>query len=323
MKRYPEILSGPQQGADALADLERSGKSTLKQIDSVQEGYLPVTGGLVWYKVVNPGTNIPLLTLHGGPGSSHHYLEPLEHLADERPVIFYDQLGCGKSERPNDTFLWQRKRFVEELSQIRKALKLEQVHLFGHSWGTMLAIDYALTKPDGLISLVLASPALSIPRWLKDMEQYKSSLPTKVQKILEKHEKNGTTDSDEYQETSMAFYQRHLCRLNPWPEPLERTLANEGTTVYNTMWGPAEFYITGNLLNYDCTPQLGEIDIPTLFTCGRYDEATPEATAWYQSLLPNSELAVFEQSAHMAHLEETERYLQTVRSFLQKVEHSQ
>ena len=292
-----------------------------KQTDKVQEGYIPVTGGLVWYKVVNAGNRIPLLTLHGGPGSSHHYLEPLEHLANERTVIFYDQLGCGKSERPNDTSLWQRKRFVEELSQIRKVLGLEQVHLFGHSWGTMLAIDYALTKPDGLISLILASPALSIPRWLKDMERYRKSLPTEVQKILEEHERNGTTDSDPYQEASMEFYQRYLCRLSPWPEPLERTLANEGTTVYNTMWGTAEFYMTGNLVNYDCTPQLGEIDVPTLFTCGRYDEATPEATAWYQSLLPKSELAVFEQSAHMAHLEETEPYLQTVRAFLEKVEH--
>ncbi|HVB24753.1 MAG TPA: proline iminopeptidase-family hydrolase [Ktedonobacteraceae bacterium] len=285
-------------------------------IDNVQKGYIPVTGGLVWYKVVNPGNGIPLLTLHGGPGSAHHYLEPLEQLANERPVIFYDQLGCGKSERPDDTSLWQRGRFVEELSQIRQALNLEQVHLLGHSWGTMLAIDYALTRPGGLVSLVLASPALSIPRWLEDMERYRKSLPLTVQQILEEHEKNGTTDSDEYQEASMEFYQRYLCRLSPWPEPLERTLANEGTDVYNTMWGPAEFYMTGNLLNYDCTPMLGEIDIPTLFTCGRYDEATPETTAWYQSLLPKSELVVFEQSAHMAHLEETELYLQTVRDFL-------
>src|SRR5690348_230327 len=133
-----------------------------QQVANAQEGYIRVTGGLVWYKVVNPGNGIPLLTLHGGPGSPHDYLEPLEKLANERPIIFYDQLGCGKSERPENESLWQRSRFVEELGEIRKALKLEQVHLFGHSWGTMLAIDYALTKPDGLISLILASPALSI-----------------------------------------------------------------------------------------------------------------------------------------------------------------
>lgn len=293
----------------------------LKQVDIVQEGYVPVTGGLVWYKIVNPGVGIPLLILHGGPGSSHNYLEPLERLANERTIIFYDQLGCGKSDRPNDTSLWQRNRFIEELGQIRKALKLEQVHLFGHSWGAMLAIDSALTKPSGLKSLILASPALSIPRWMKDMERYRKSLPTEVQMTLGEHESNNTTDSDEYQEASMEFYQRYLCRLDPWPEPLERTLANEGTTVYETMWGPSEFYMTGNLLDYDRTPQLKEIDIPTLFTCGRYDEATPEATTWYQSLLPKSEVAIFEQSAHMAHLEETECYLQTVQNFLQRVEH--
>jgi len=298
--------------------LERSYENMLKQVDNMQEGYVPVTGGRVWYKIVNPGVGIPLLILHGGPGSSHHYLEPLESLANERTVIFYDQLGCGKSERPNDTSLWQKNRFVEELRQIQKALKLETVHIFGHSWGAMLAVDYALTKPSGLKSLILASPPLSISRWMNDMERYKNCLPTEVQMILGEHERNNTTASDEYQEASMKFYQRYLCRLDPWPEPLERTLANEGTTVYETMWGPSEFYMTGNLLDYDRTSQLKDIDIPTLFTCGRYDEATPEATAWYQSLLPKSEVAIFEQSAHMAHLEETEYYIQTIRSFLRR-----
>ena len=118
----------------------------------------------------------------------------------------------------------------------------------------------------------------------------------------------------------MEFYWRYLCRLNPWPEPLERASAGEGTVVYNTMWGPAEFFMTGNLLSYDRTARLGEIDIPTLFTCGRYDEATPGATVWYQSLLPQSELVVFERSAHHPQLEETEYYLQTLRKFLSQVE---
>lgn len=294
----------------------------LKQSSGLEEGYISVTGGRVWYKVVNPGSGIPLLTLHGGPGSPHDYLEPLEKLANERPVIFYDQLGCGKSERPDDTTLWQRGRFVEELNQICRTLDLEQFHLFGHSWGSMLAIDYAHTKPNGLMSLILASPPLSIPRWLKDMEYYRSSLPADVQKILDEHEKSGTTNSDEYQQATMEFYRRYLCRLNPWPEPLERTIAGEGIIVYTTMWGQTEFYMTGNLLSYDCTSQLNEIHIPALFTCGRYDEATPEATAWYQSLLPESELAIFERSAHMPHLEETEDYLNTVRNFLRQAEHS-
>ncbi len=291
----------------------------LQKVINASEGYIPVTGGLIWYKIVNPGKNaLPLLTLHGGPGFPHDYLEPLEGLADERPIIFYDQLGCGKSQQPDNIHLWQSKRFVEELDQVREALHLEEVHLFGHSWGSMLAIDYTLTKPGGIVSLILASPALCIPQWLKDTKGYRRRLPLEVQHVLDEHEANGTTDSGEYQAATMEFYKRHLCRLNPWPEPLQRASAGEGTKVYNTMWGPAEFFMTGNLSNYDCTARLGEIGIPTLFTCGRYDEATPEATAWYQRLLPESKMAVFEQSAHMSHLEETERYLLILRNFLRE-----
>jgi proline-specific peptidase len=296
------------------------GKQMQESVENVEEGYIPVTGGLVWYQMVNPGKGIPLLTLHGGPGSPHDYLEPLKQLADERTVIFYDQLGCGKSERPDNIALWQRSRFVEELDQIRQALHLEHVHLFGHSWGSMLAVDYAFTKPDGLTSLILASPALSIPRWLNDMDMYRKSLPLDVQKILAEQEHNGTTDSEDYQRAAMEFYQRYLCRLHPWPEPLERTIAGEGTLVYQTMWGPSEFFMTGNLLHYDCTAHLGTIEQPALFTCGRYDEATPETTASYQRLLHQSELVIFEHSAHMPHLEETERYLQTMRAFLRRIE---
>jgi proline iminopeptidase len=294
-----------------------------KKTGSMQAGYIPVTGGKVWYEAIKMGDGIPLLTLHGGPGMPHNYLEPLARLANERPVVFYDQLGCGKSERPDDLSLWQRSRFVKELDQVRDALNLQQFHLFGHSWGSMLAIDYALTKPNGLVSLILASPALSIPRWLHDTETHKRSLPAKLQEILRKHEQNGSTDAVEYQQATMKFYQRYLCRMQPWPEALNEAAQKEGAIVYETMWGPSEFYMTGNLLDYDMTPRLGEIVIPTLFTCGRYDEATPVTTAYYQSLMPQSEIALFEHSAHMAHLEETDTYIHTVRDFLCKVEQHQ
>ncbi len=288
----------------------------LEQAGNVHEGFVPVTGGNVWYKMLNPGIDIPLIILHGGPGSSHYYLEPLERLASERTVIVYDQLGCGQSDRPDDVSLWRKERFVDELHELRVALKLEQVHILGHSWGAMLATDYALMHPQGVQSLILASPPLSIPRWLQDMERYKSELPAEVQSVLAEHERNGTTHSAAYGQATMEFYRRYLCRLDPWPEPLQRALAHQGEIVYETMWGPSEFYMTGNLRNYDRTSQLHEITIRTLFTCGRYDEATPEATTWYQSLLPHSEIAIFERSAHMPHLEETEQYLQVVRDFL-------
>jgi proline iminopeptidase len=121
---------------------------------------------------------------------------------------------------------------------------------------------------------------------------------------------------------AVEFYRRHLCRLDWFIEAVEQSLRNgEGMPpVYQSMAGPSEFTITGTLKDYDCTPQLHRLTLPTLLTCGRYDEIPPETTAWYQSLIRNSEMMVFEQSAHMPHLEETEAYIGAVQDFLHRVE---
>jgi proline iminopeptidase len=203
---------------------------------------------------------------------------------------------------------------------VRRALGLDRIHLLGHSWGTMLAVDYALTWPDGLASLILASPCLSIPRYRADVEACRRQLPDPVQAVLARHEAAGTTDSAEYQAAALAFSQRHVYRHQPIPEALAQSTRHQGLPVYWTMWGPSEFCVTGNLADYDRTGRLGEIRVPTLFTCGRYDETTPEATAWYASLVRGAEVVVFEDSAHMPHLEEPERYVEVVGDFLQRVE---
>ena len=283
------------------------------------EGHIEVEGGKVWYRIVGDGkTGVPLLTLHGGPGYPHDYLEPLEALADERPVIFYDQLGCGRSAGPADPALWRADRFVRELAQVRKSLRLDRVHVYGHSWGTMLAVDSFLGGAS-VTSLILASPALSIPRWLEDASVYRAALPADVQAILARHEAAGTTHTSEYHDATMEYYHRYLCRMDPWPDAMNRSHDASSGEVYLEMWGPSEFHTTGNLRDYDRTGRLGEINVPTLYTCGGYDEATPGSTAWYQSLTPGAELAVFEHSAHMPHLEETDRYLTVVREFLHRV----
>ena len=284
------------------------------------EGYVQVTGGKVWYRIVGGGSATPLLLLHGGPGFTSHYLDRLQQLSDERPVIFYDQLGAGRSERPEDAALWRVERFVEELAQLRIELDLTRVHILGHSWGTQLAVDYVLTKPEGVESLVLSSPALSIPRWAQDAHKLRKTLPGETQKLLVQHEKAGTTDSEEYQTAMMEYYKRYMCQLDPWPQELEESFAEFSPQVYGTMWGASEFFPNGNLRAYDRTSRLGEIDAPILFTAGRHDEATPETTKWYQGMAPNSSLVVFENSAHLAMVEETDRYIQVVRDFLRKVE---
>ena len=287
---------------------------------NVQEGLIDVTGGKVWYRIAGSGGSVPLMVLHGGPGYPHDDLEALDSLSDQRPVVYYDQLGCGRSDRPDDLSLWKAPRFVEELGQVRSALGLDRVHILGHSWGSMLATDYALTQPEGLVGLILASPPISVPRWLEDAEKLKATLPVEVQEAIAKHEAAGTVDSQEYQGATKEFNKRFVCRLDPLPEVMVKAEASFGKVVYETMWGPTEFYMTGNLADYDRTGRLKEIKAPTLFTCGRYDEATPESTAWYHSLLPGSEIAILEHSAHMTHLEETERYIGIVRNFLDRAE---
>ena len=284
------------------------------------EGYVDVTGGKVWYRIVGSGTATPLLLLHGGPGAMSDYFEPLSALTDERPVVFYDQLGSGKSDRPDDVSLWTTERFVEELGQLRTALGLGRVHLFGHSWGTMLAVDYLLTKPNGVISLTLGSPVCSAPRWSEDADRLRAALPEEVRQTLTEHEEAGTTDSEEYLEATMVYYRRHVCRTeHVWPQ-LEPLFAELNMQVYGTMWGPSEVRATGTLADYDRTGRLGEISVPTLFTAGRYDEATPESTAWYQSLVPGASREIFEESAHMTMLEEPERYVQVILDFLSRAE---
>lgn len=204
---------------------------------TIRDGYLPVPGGQVWFQIVGHGAAAPLLVLHGGPGVPHDYLEPVGRLGLERPVVFYDQLGCGRSDRPDDPQFWQVEHFMRELAIMREQLGLERVHLLGHSWGSMLAIDYALSRPDGLLSLTLVSPPLCMPRWHADVAALRQALPAEVRETLERHEAAGTTDSPGYEAATLVFYQRHLCRLDPWPEPVIRSFAGVGRALNQAMWG--------------------------------------------------------------------------------------
>jgi proline iminopeptidase len=283
-----------------------------------QEGFIDVPGGKVWYKIIGrdkPGT--PLLVLHGGPGVPHNYLLPLEALADERPVVFYDQLGCGNSNRPNDTSLWTTTRFVEELKAVRSALKLDEVHLLGQSWGTMLAVEYLLReKPSGVKSLILSAPYLSTPRWVSDQQVWISQLPQDVQDTISKYEALQDYSSPAYQEAMMFFYNKHVCRMDPWPECLLQSMEKMGVEVYNHMWGPSEFTMTGTLMQADLTPELPQLTVNTLLTCGEYDEATPATTLYYQSLINGSAIRIFQGASHSHHLESETEYIQVIRNFI-------
>lgn len=287
------------------------------------EGYVDVEGGRVWYRIFGSGTETPLLLLHGGPGAPSYYLDPLARLADERPVIFYDQLGAGRSDQPTDTSLWHTERFVEELAQVRRALGLDEVHILGHSWGSMLAVDYMLTDPKGVRSLILASPALSVRRWMEDARRLLKALPDSLQQTIVQHERDGTTDAPAYQAAVMAYYHRYLSRSDPWPAEMDSTFAHFNAALYGQMWGPAEWAATGSLKNYERADVLPNLDLPVLFTAGRYDEATPQSVEYYQRLVPNSRLDIFENSAHMTMLDEPDAYVEAVRGFLREIDENQ
>ncbi|MCL4368539.1 MAG: proline iminopeptidase-family hydrolase [Actinobacteria bacterium] len=289
---------------------------------SVVEGYVSVEGGNVWYRTCGErGERLPLLALHGGPGFTHDYLDSLEALAGERPVVFYDQLGSGRSDRPDDDTLWTVERFVRELCQVREALDLGPLHLLGQSWGTMLAAETMLTTPaDGVVSLTLASPVLSVPLQVETANRLLETLPEDVRAVIARAEENGDFDSEEYEAASLQFNRTFVCRADPWPESLMRSFGGFNPVIYRIMQGPSEFTITGNFGHWDRTDRIGEIAVPTLLTCGRYDECTPENTQYYADLIPGAEVAVFESSAHMAHFEEADRYNDVLRDFLERAE---
>jgi L-proline amide hydrolase len=293
-----------------------------------REGRIPFHGFETWYKVVGEAEDsgrLPLVCLHGGPGALHHHMEPYEALAGGgRRVILYDQLGCGKSGivgKPHDPSMYTPDLFVEEIGAIRDALGLERLHIIGHSWGGMLGMQYAITQPSGLASLVVESSPASMPQWVAEANRLRAELPPEVQETLLKHEDAGTTDDPEYEKAMMVFYDRHVCRV-PWPDWLKRSFDGLAANpeVYHTMNGPSEFHVIGSLRDWDITGRLGEIRVPTLVMSGKYDEATPAIAETVHSGIPGSEWVLFENSSHMAQAEEPERALQVVGDFIARVE---
>jgi L-proline amide hydrolase len=291
-----------------------------------REGFIPFRGYRVWYRIVGdqeePG-KLPLLTLHGGPGATHDYLEPLEIMAATgRRVIFYDQLGCGNSDHVHNPALWTVDLYVEELGVVRRALGLDRLHILGQSWGGMLGMEYALTQPEGVASLTVSDSPASMVQWVAEANRLRADLPHEVQQTLLQHEEAGTTDDPAYQDAMQVFYRRHVCRLDPWPECVTSAFAKlaEAPEVYNTMNGPSEFHVIGTLKTWDIVDRLGEIRIPTLLLSGRYDEATPAIVKTIHDRIPGSEWVLFEQSSHMPHVEEPERYRQVLTDFLERVE---
>jgi proline-specific peptidase len=291
------------------------------------EGRIPFHGYETWYRVVEggaPGGRAPVLCLHGGPGANWLHMKPYEALADERTVVFYDQLGAGSSavEEPHDPAMWTPELYVEEVGAVRKALGLDRVHVLGHSWGGMLGMQYAATRPGGLVSLLVESSPPSVPAWMGELARLRAELPPEVDATLRRHEEAGTFTDPEYEEAVMVFYKRHLCRVEPWPDWLVECfeILEANPEVYHSMNGPSEFHVIGTLRDWNITPQLGRIQVPTLLFCGRHDEVTPASVEAAHRAIAGSEFVVLAESSHMAQAEEPERTLELVRRFMRRAE---
>ena len=284
------------------------------------EGYINVTGGKVWYKIVGSGDKTPLLLLHGGPGVPSYYLNPMEALGDERPVIFIDQLGCGRADRITDTTLMTIPAYLTELKEIHDALGLKDYYIFGHSWGSIYETEYYFVHPEGIKGLILSGPALDIHRWSKDADTLIATLPDSIQKAIRINEKNGTFDSPEYQAAVNYYYGLYLARKQPWSSDIDSAFLQAGMNVYLHMDGPSEFTLSGNLRDYDATGKLGNIKVPTLFIGGEFDEARPGTVRYYASLVPGAQVAIIPDAGHLSMQDNPEANNKAVRDFLHSIE---
>ncbi|MFN3849559.1 MAG: proline iminopeptidase-family hydrolase [Spirosomataceae bacterium] len=299
--------------------------SSYKQ-EITEEGFVAVDGGKIWYKIFGKekkGT--PLLIIHGGPGGRSCSMIPgLSPLASDRPVIFYDQLGSGNSDRPKDTTLWKIERFVNEIEHLRRALNLDKLNIMGHSCGSTFLIEYLITKkPKGIKSVIFSSPMISTPDWIADAKWLLSKLPRSVQDTINKYENLKNYAAPSYIAATDSFYTRHLSRKH-WPYKLAscKNVGMENYSIYNYMWGPTEFNSTGTLSNFDRTSDLNNINEPILYVTGEYDEARPKTMFRYKKLSKNAIVQIIDDSGHMTMIDQPEKLVQVINKFLKNVEHN-
>jgi proline iminopeptidase len=262
-----------------------------------------------------------LLCVHGGPGGTHDYILPLADLVREGfRVVFYDALGCGRSDLPSGTELFTMEHDLRVLEAVRRSLGNDRVHLMGSSYGGMLALAYATRHSDRLLSLNATGGLCDVPFASREMKRLVRALPARTQATLRKYERRGEYQHPEYEAAMMQFYRRHVCRLWPWPEELVATMMRTSRPVYGTMNGPNEFTIVGNIRDIDFSAELPRISVPSLVIHGRYDEVTPAVGERIHRAIPGSRFHVFPRSAHVSFWEERSAYMRLVGDFLRHAE---
>jgi proline iminopeptidase len=261
-----------------------------------------------------------VLCLNGGPGLPCDYLRDAHSCLIDKGyrVVAFDQLGTGASDRPTDPSLWTITRYVEEVETVRQALGLGRVHLLGHSWGGWLGVEYALTHPEALKTVILEDTAADIPHLIGELERLRAALGPETVAMMQRHEAQGTLDHPVYQAAITILNHRHVCRLDDWPAPVKRSLDDWNMGPYGTIQGPNEFLYTGNLKDWNRLPDMHRITVPVLITCGEHDELTPACALRMKLALPDARLHVFQNSSHMPFYEEPHAYYPVLLNFLEQ-----
>ncbi len=282
----------------------------------------------IWTKTIGNNPKIKLLLLNGGPGATHEYFECFESFLPQEGIefIYYDQLGCGLSDNPKDTSYWSLPRYVEEVEQVRKALNLtkDNFYLLGHSWGGILAMQYALKYQDNLKGLIISNMMSSCPQYGKYAQDVLA--PQFDQKILDtirQIEKKGDFENPKYMELLMPnFYAKHICRipLEQWPEPVTRSFSKMNQSLYVTMQGPSEFGVGGNLVNWDVTKQLPQIKVPTLTIGGTHDTMDPEHMKWMSTQVQQGRFLLCPNGSHMDMYDDQRHYFPGLIKFIKEVD---
>jgi proline iminopeptidase len=290
------------------------------------DGFVDVPGGRVAFRVVGTGHGTPVLIIHGGPGGSGcSYVSNTKGLAASRPVVIYDQLGSGNSDRMPDL---ERDatlaRFVAEVVAIRKELGLDEVHLVGHSWGATVALEYLLTaNPEGVRSVTFVGPLISTPRWIADANALVEALPEDAQEAIEAAKASGKFDTAEFEAANKVFDSQFGARSPREKQSLPACSATPvrfNARLYQYMWGPSEFVSTGTLRDYDRIEQLQRLRIPTLFVIGEYDEVREQTAREFQARVTGSSLRVIPDAAHAVQIDQPAAFNDAVGDFLESVE---
>jgi len=284
---------------------------------------IPVMGGKykVWTKRIGSGP-LKVLLLHGGPGFTHQYLEAMETFLPEAGIemYYYDQLGCGNSDRPEDLSLWEIPRFVEEVEEVRRGLGLENFVLYGQSWGGMLSIEYALKYQHHLRALVISNMTAGIQSYLKRIGEVAKKLDPVTLATLRVFEATEDYDAPEYQRIMMEeLYPMAICRSKPWPEPVTRAFRDANLAIYNHMQGKSEFVVTGTFKDWERWDDLHKIEVKTLTLGAENDTMDPEDIRKMATLMPNATAAICPEGSHLAMWDDQGIYFEHLLGFLRTV----